>query len=44
MKKPAYCKLKVGALLTDVFAGRVTEGANLRYINGNVLTGTLGQT
>ena len=41
VKKPAYCKLKVGASLTDVFAGRVTEGANLRYINGNVLTGTL---
>lgn len=39
VKNPAYCKLKVGALLTDVFAGRVSEGRNLRYINGNVLTG-----
>ena len=41
VKKPAYCKLKVGALLTDIFAGRVNGGKNLRYINGNVLTGTL---
>ena len=41
VKKPAYCKLKVGALLTDLFAGRVNGGKNLRYINGNVLTGTL---
>ncbi len=40
MKHPAYCKLKVGALLTDVFVGRVNTGKNLRYINGNVLTGT----
>lgn len=41
VKKPAYCKLKVGALLTDIFAGCVNGGKNLRYINGNVLTGTL---
>lgn len=39
VQKPAYCKLKVGALLTDVFKGRVTEGKSLRYISGNVLTG-----
>lgn len=39
VKKPAYCKLKVGAMLTDVFAGNVTEGKVLRYISGNVLTG-----
>ena len=39
VKKPAYCKLKVGAMLTDVFAGNVTEGKELRYISGNVLTG-----
>lgn len=37
--KPAYLKLKVGALLTDVFKGRVTTGKDLRYISGNVLTG-----
>ncbi|WP_300725448.1 Na(+)-translocating NADH-quinone reductase subunit A [uncultured Bacteroides sp.] len=39
VKKPAYCKLQVGAMLTDVFAGNVTEGKELRYISGNVLTG-----
>ena len=37
--KPAYCKLKVGALLTHVFAGIVTKDKELRYISGNVLTG-----
>lgn len=37
--KPAYCKLQVGALLTNVFSGKVTTGRELRYINGNVLTG-----
>lgn len=37
--KPAYCKLKVGAMLTHVFAGNVTTGKELRYISGNVLTG-----
>lgn len=37
--KPAYCKLQVGALLTDVFKGRVTTDKELRYISGNVLTG-----
>ena len=37
--KPAYCKLKVGALLTEVFKGNVTTGKELRYISGNVLTG-----
>lgn len=39
VKKPAYCKLKVGALLTNVFAGNVTTGRELRYISGNPLTG-----
>ena len=39
VKKPAYCKLKVGALLTHVFAGNVTTGRELRYISGNALTG-----
>lgn len=37
--KPAYCKLQVGALLTNVFAGNVTAKKELRYISGNVLTG-----
>ncbi len=37
--KPAYCKLKVGALLTSIFKGNVTSGNTLRYISGNVLTG-----
>ena len=37
--KPAYCKLKVGALLTNVFKDNVTTGKDLRYISGNVLTG-----
>lgn len=36
---PAYCKLKVGALLTNVFAGNVTKNKELRYISGNVLVG-----
>ena len=37
--KPGYCKLKVGALLTNVFKGNVATGKDLRYISGNVLTG-----
>lgn len=37
--KPAYCKLKVGAQLTEVFNGNVTTGKDLRYISGNPLTG-----
>ena len=37
--KPAYCKLKVGALLTDVLAGNVNKDKELRYISGNPLTG-----
>ena len=37
--RPAYCKLQVGALLTNVFAGNVTKDKELRYISGNVLTG-----
>ena len=36
---PAYCKLRVGALLTNVFAGNVSTGKQLRYISGNPLTG-----
>ena len=37
--KPAYTKLRVGALLISVFAGNVTKDKELRYISGNVLTG-----
>ncbi|KAA6343399.1 Na+-transporting NADH:ubiquinone oxidoreductase subunit A [termite gut metagenome] len=37
--KPAYCKLKVGALLTNLFSNYVTKDKALRYISGNVLTG-----
>ena len=37
--KPTYCKLKVGALLTDVLANNVNKGKELRYISGNPLTG-----
>ena len=37
--KPAYTKLRVGALLTSVFAGNVTKDKELRSISGNVLTG-----
>lgn len=41
VKKPAYCKLMVGAQLTALFQEQVNKtGKNLRYINGNVLTGT----
>ena len=39
VKKTAYYKLKVGALLTNVFAGNVNKDKELRYISGNVLTG-----
>ncbi|WP_321480100.1 Na(+)-translocating NADH-quinone reductase subunit A [uncultured Bacteroides sp.] len=37
--KPAYCKLTVGTILTNVFSGNVTKDKNLRYISGDVLTG-----
>ena len=37
--KPAYCKLKIGAMLTDLFKGNVKNDKELRYISGNVLTG-----
>jgi Na+-transporting NADH:ubiquinone oxidoreductase subunit A len=39
IQKPAYCKLRIGAQLTNVFAGNVSTGKELRYISGNVLTG-----
>ena len=37
--KPAYCKLNVGAQLTEVFKCNVTTDKDLRYISGNPLTG-----
>ena len=40
VKHPAYFKAQVGTLLTSVFEGRVNNDKNLRFINGNVLTGT----
>ena len=39
VKKPAYCKLKVGAMLTGVLAGNINKEREVRYISGNVLTG-----
>ena len=39
VKKPAYCKLKVGAMLTDVLAGNINKEREVRCISGNVLTG-----
>lgn len=40
VKEPAYCKLKVGAMLAPIFAETVNQGEkHLRYISGNVLTG-----
>lgn len=36
---PAYCKIKLGAQLSNVFSGCVDKGADLRFISGNVLTG-----
>ena len=39
VKKAAYCKLKVGALLTEIFTANVDSSKPVRYINGNVLTG-----
>ena len=39
IKRPAYCKLKIGALLTEVLANNVNKDKALRYISGNVLTG-----
>ena len=37
--KPKYYKLRVGALLTNVFMGNVNPFTTLRYISGNPLTG-----
>lgn len=37
--KPAYAKLQVGALLTNVFANNVNNERTLRYISGSALAG-----
>ncbi|NDV82686.1 Na(+)-translocating NADH-quinone reductase subunit A [Bacteroides sp. 51] len=37
--KPAYCKLILGASLTNIFKFNVSRGIDLRRISGNVLTG-----
>lgn len=39
VKKPAYYKLKVGAMLTDVLANNINKEREVRCISGNVLTG-----
>lgn len=36
---PVYCKIPVGALLTDIFVGNITQNKELRYISGNPFTG-----
>ncbi len=38
---PAYCKMVIGAQLTPLLEGKTTTDKALRYINGNVLTGTI---
>lgn len=37
--KPAYCRMIIGAQLSDLLNGRIVGGKSLRIINGNVLTG-----
>lgn len=39
VKKPAYCKMKIGSSLANLLEGRVDNTHDLRYISGNVLTG-----
>ena len=41
VKQTGYYKMYVGTELTKIFQNNVTEGINLRYINGNPLTGAL---
>ncbi len=41
VKAPAYCKMVIGAQLTPLLEGKTTTDKALRYINGNVLTGTI---
>ena len=40
VKTPSYCKIQLGAQLTNLFKGRVNTEKSLRYISGSVLTGT----
>ncbi|MDR0789324.1 MAG: Na(+)-translocating NADH-quinone reductase subunit A [Bacteroidales bacterium] len=40
VKSTGYYKIKRGACLKPLFENNVTSGCNLRYISGNVLTGT----
>ena len=36
---PAYVKVVAGAKLDSILKGQIADGANVRYISGNVLTG-----
>ena len=38
--KTGYVKIQAGSLITPLFKSNVTKGKALRYISGNVLTGT----
>lgn len=40
VQTPSYCKMIMGAQLIPLFIGRVNTERPLRYISGNVLTGT----
>jgi Na+-transporting NADH:ubiquinone oxidoreductase subunit A len=40
VERPQYYKTKQGALLSSVVGGKI-KGQNVRYISGNVLTGTM---
>lgn len=39
VKKTGYARMKVGQQLTTLLDGNLSEGKNLRVINGNVMTG-----
>ncbi|MGI6073292.1 MAG: Na(+)-translocating NADH-quinone reductase subunit A [Fermentimonas sp.] len=39
VKEKGYYNMVIGTVLSSIFEGNVTEGINLRYISGNVLTG-----
>ncbi|MDR1516908.1 MAG: Na(+)-translocating NADH-quinone reductase subunit A [Dysgonamonadaceae bacterium] len=40
VKQTGYYKMPIGTQLSSLFDGNVSEGLPLRYISGNVLTGT----
>ena len=40
IKQTGYFKMAIGTQLSSLFDGNVTEGIPLRFISGNVLTGT----